>query len=165
MVKPLYGITPINLDQIIRGHTSDNQGQSASFMTAPTKNVVLDFQLEILSVFIKFDSQGQPIVPIEHPDDDAIARWIDDKLVGFTETFFELYFHDQYQRGHLAFDPVMCIRFPRAFALGTIECDENTYHLYTNEPFSRNSACVHQSMSGLQPRFHSRAWSAMRSAR
>lgn len=107
----------------------------------PVENAVIDYRLEILPVFIKFDSHDQLIIPIAHPNEDMIGAWIDDKLVGFTRTFFELQFHDQYQKQHLETDPVMNIRFPRTFAVGKKEYEGRVYHFYTKESlqtFERN---------------------------
>ena len=55
------------------------------------------------------------------------------KLVGFTRTYFEMYFTEQYQKGSFEMDPVMNIRFPRAFAAGKREYQGHTYHFYTKE--------------------------------
>jgi hypothetical protein len=58
----------------------------------PVENAIIDYRLEILPIFIKFDSHDQLVIPIDNPSEDAIATWIDDKLVGFTRTYFEMYF-------------------------------------------------------------------------
>jgi hypothetical protein len=84
----------------------------------PVENAIMDYRLEILPIFFKFDSHDQLTIPISHPNEDAIAGWIEDKLVGFTQTFFELHFHNQYQQKHLETDLVMTIRFPKAYAAG-----------------------------------------------
>lgn len=97
------------------------------------ENALLDYRLEILPIFIKFDSHDQLVIPIDNPSEETIGAWIDDKLVGFTRTFFEMYFTDQYQRQSLETDPVMNIRFPRAFAVGKTEYEGRTYHFYTKE--------------------------------
>ena len=62
----------------------------------PIENAIIDYRLEILPIFIKFDSHDQLVIPIDNPSEDAIATWIDDKLVGFTRTYFEMYFTEQY---------------------------------------------------------------------
>jgi YHS domain-containing protein len=97
------------------------------------ENAVIDYRLQILPVFIKFDSNDQLITPIERPSEEAIAAWIDDKLVGFTQTYFEVYFHDEYQKTNLEIDPVMNVRFPKAFAAGKQEYQRRAYHFYTKE--------------------------------
>ena len=99
----------------------------------PIENAIMEYRLDISPVFIKFDGHDKLIVPIDKPSEDAIAAWIDDKLVGFTRTYFELYFTHEYQKQSLVTDPVMNIRFPRAFAAGKQEYLGRTYHFYTNE--------------------------------
>jgi YHS domain-containing protein len=99
----------------------------------PIENAIMDYRLEILPIFIKFESHDQLVIPIDNPSEDAIAAWIDDKLVGFTRTYFEMYFTEQYQKQSFEMDPVMNIRFPRAFAAGQKEYQGRTYHLYTKE--------------------------------
>ena len=99
----------------------------------PVENAIMDYRLKILPVFFKFDSHDQLIIPINHPNDDAIAEWIEDKLVGFTQSFFELRFHNAYQKTHMETDPVMNIRFPKVYAAGKKEHQGRTYYFYTDE--------------------------------
>ena len=99
----------------------------------PTLAALIDYRLEILPIFIKFDSHDQLVIPIDNPDEGAVAAWIDDKLVAFTRTYFEMYFTEQYQKQSFEMDPVMNIRFPRAFAAGMKEYQGRTYHFYTKE--------------------------------
>jgi YHS domain-containing protein len=99
----------------------------------PVENAIMDYRLEILPIFFKFDSQDQLTIPFSHPNEDAIMGWIEDKLIGFTLTFFELHFHKQYQQKHLETDVVMNIRFPKEDAAGKMEYDGRTYYFYTDE--------------------------------
>lgn len=99
----------------------------------PIENAIMDYRLEILPIFIKFESHDQLVIPIDNPSEETIAAWIDDKLVGFTRTYFEMYFTEQYQKQSFEMDPVMNIRFPRAFAAGKKEYQRQTYHFYTKE--------------------------------
>ena len=69
------------------------------------------------------------------PNEVAVGAWIDDKLIEFTRTYFKLYFSDQYQTPNLETDPVMGIRFSRAYAAGKEEYQGHTYHFYTTESF------------------------------
>ncbi|RQV97243.1 hypothetical protein EH220_04855 [bacterium] len=101
----------------------------------PIENAIMDFRLEIIPIFIEYDSHDQLVIPIDNPSEGAIATWIDDKLVGFTRTYFEMYFTEQYQKQSFEMDPVMNIRFPRAFAAGAKEYQGQTYHFYTKESF------------------------------
>ena len=99
----------------------------------PIADAIIDYRLDILPIFIKFESHDQLVIPIDNPSEDAIAAWIDDKLVGFTRTYFEMYFTEQYQKQSFEMDPVMNVRFPRAFAAGRKEYQGHTYHFYTKE--------------------------------
>jgi YHS domain-containing protein len=101
----------------------------------PVENAFLDYKLDIVPIFIKFDSHDQLVIPIANPNDAAIGAWIDDKLVEFTRTYFKLYFTDQYQKQNMETDPVMSIRFPRAYAAANKEYQGRTYHFYTTESF------------------------------
>jgi YHS domain-containing protein len=99
----------------------------------PIENAILEYRLEILPIFMKFESHDQLVIPIDSPSEGAIAAWIDDKLVGFTRTYFEMYFTKEYQKGSFETDPVMNVGFPRAFAAGKKEYQGHTYHFYTKE--------------------------------
>jgi len=101
------------------------------------ENVVMEYRLKILPIFIKFDSQDQLVIPIDQPYEKALVAWIDDKLVEFTRVYFEVYFHDEYQKKNLEMDPVMNVRFPRAFAVGKKEYLKRTYYFYTLESLEK----------------------------
>jgi YHS domain-containing protein len=99
----------------------------------PVENAIMDYRLQILPIFFKFDSHDQLVIPINQPNEESIAEWIEDKLVGFTQAFFQLHFHNQYQQKHLETDVVMNIRFPKVYAAGKKECEGRTYYFYTDE--------------------------------
>lgn len=99
----------------------------------PIDNAVVDYRLQVLPVFLKFDNHDQFLTPIDQPNEEAVAAWIEDKLVEFTRIYFEVYFNDEYQKKSLAIDPVMNVRFPQAFAAGKKEYPKRTYHFYTDE--------------------------------
>jgi YHS domain-containing protein len=99
----------------------------------PIENALIDYHLEIVPIFIKFNGHDQLIISIDEPDEGAIATWIDDRLVEFTRTYFEMYFTNQYQKQSFEMDPVMNLRFPRAFAAGKKEYQGRIYHFYTKE--------------------------------
>jgi len=107
----------------------------------PIENVVMDYRLQILPIFIKFDSHDQLVIPIDQPNEESIAAWIDDKLLEFTRVYFEVYFHDEYQKRNLEMDPVMNVRFPKSFAAGKKEYQKRILYFYTVESlekFERN---------------------------
>jgi hypothetical protein len=107
----------------------------------PIENVVMDYRLQILPIFIKFDSHDQLVIPIDQPNEELIAAWIDDKLLEFTRVYFEVYFSDEYQMTNLEMDPVMNVRFPKSFAAGKKVHQKRILYFYTVESlekFERN---------------------------
>ncbi len=99
----------------------------------PVENAILDYRLEILPIFFRFESHVQLTIPISHPDEDAMANCIEDTLAGFTQTYVELHFHNEYRKKPLEADVVMNIRFPKGDAAGKGDYEAYTYYFYTDE--------------------------------
>jgi len=97
------------------------------------ENVVLDYRFSILPIFVSFDSHDQLTVPMTGADDAVITEWIQQHLIAFTSTYYEVYFHEQYQRPTLTIDPVLNIRFPKAMAVSDQEYCGSRYYFYTDE--------------------------------
>ena len=97
------------------------------------ENAMIDCHLKIHTIFIKFDSHDQLVIPIDNPSEPDIVSWIDDTLVAFTRDYFEMYFTEQYQKPSFAVNPVMDNRFPQAFAAGKKDYQGRTNHFYTKE--------------------------------
>ncbi len=104
------------------------------------ENALLEFRLEIIPIFLKFDKKDELSVALDAPNGEEIGKWIDEKLIGFTRTFFEITFHDEYQKRHRVTDPVMKIQFPRAFAFGDVTHEKTKYYFYTQESLKRFEA-------------------------
>ena len=105
------------------------------------RNVVLTYDLEILPVFLKFDGHSQFDIPVEKPDYDAAAAWLDDLLVKFVHTYLSIQFLDQYQQDTLVTDPVSRTRFPQSFAAGSLQQGGKTYFFMcdeTRQDFQKN---------------------------
>src|SRR3990172_4588030 len=43
----------------------------------PIENAIMDYRLEIVPIFIKFESHDQLVIAIDTPNEGAIAAWID----------------------------------------------------------------------------------------
>jgi YHS domain-containing protein len=93
-------------------------------------NAVLDYNLDILPVFIRFDRHFRleiPLGPLEY-DSDKIAQWLDDRIVGFVHTYLAIQFVTQYQGDNMVIDPVAHLSFPKVFAQSCLEYGGKTYH-------------------------------------
>jgi YHS domain-containing protein len=101
----------------------------------PLGKAFLDYDLEILPILIRFEHHSRLEVPLDplDCDDDQIARWLDDRIVGFVHTYMEVQFTRQYQGDNMVNDPVAHISFPKAFGQSSLERDGKTYHFLSEQ--------------------------------
>jgi YHS domain-containing protein len=102
---------------------------------------VLDYDLEILPIYVQYEKHARFEFPLAQADRAAIARWFDDRLVVFVETVLSLQFSEEYQRENMVTDPVAEVRFPKAFARGSAEHGGTTYYFLSEqslEDFRKN---------------------------
>jgi len=102
-------------------------------------NAVVEYRLQILPVFVKFVSHDQLTVSIEGPTDSDVVAWIDAKLVGFAGTYFDVFFHPEYQKPQMVTDPVMGVPFPKAMASSIHQVDGRTLYFLTDESYRQFS--------------------------
>ena len=65
------------------------------------RKLVLDYNLEILPILMKFESHQQAEWPLDAIDRQAIANWIDDRLVDFVKTYLSLHQNEYYLKDHM----------------------------------------------------------------
>jgi hypothetical protein len=106
------------------------------------RKLILDYNLEIIPVLMQFDSHQQAEWPLESIDQAAIARWVDDRLVGFTNTYLSLHENEYYLKDHMVEDPVAAVRFPKFAAAATLDWQGKTYH-FIAEDTRREFAAKH----------------------
>ena len=97
------------------------------------RKLVLDYNLEILPILMKFDSHQQAEWPLDAVDRQAIANWVDDRLVDFVKTYLSLHQNEWYLKDHMVEDPVAGIRFPKLAAGATLELHGKTYYFIGEE--------------------------------
>lgn len=108
---------------------------------AGIRNLILEYSVEILPIFAVYERSARLTMPLDDIDQQALAQWMDDRLVKLAETLLSLQFVDEYQRDLMVVDPVVETRFPRGFSKGTVEHAGQTYYFVadqTFEEFKRN---------------------------
>lgn len=95
--------------------------------------VALDYHLEILPIFIKFEPHSRFEQPLDSFDLDAAAVWLDDRLVAFAQTYLSMQFTASYQSNYLVNDPVAGISFPEGFAKETLEFEGQKYFFISEQ--------------------------------
>lgn len=97
------------------------------------RNVVLTYDLEIIPIYMKFDSHAEISFPLDQVDPKAVAGWIDDRILGFVKTYLSLHDNDQYLKDVMVDDPVANVRFPKFAAGAKLEHEGKTYYFIGQE--------------------------------
>ncbi len=100
---------------------------------AEVKNLVLDQNLDILPILMKFDSHADLTIPMDKIDDNAVVKWFDDRIVSFVQTVKAMHQNQYYLKSHLVADPVAGVQMPKYAAKATLEVDGKTYYFVSDE--------------------------------
>jgi hypothetical protein len=97
------------------------------------RQIMLDYNLEIIPVFFRFNPHARLDMPLEAYDEEAVGRWLDDRLLEFANAYLEMHLTKQYQGRVMVSDPVAGISFPKFFAAGTLDHDGTTDYFISDE--------------------------------
>ncbi len=100
------------------------------------RKLVLDYELQILPILMKFEPHKQAEFPLEAVDTAAVAQWLDDRIVDFVRTYLSLHQNEFYLKGHMVVDPVAQVRFPRFAAASVLEW-QGKKHYFISEKTRR----------------------------
>lgn len=92
------------------------------------ENTIITYQLEILPIFFKFEGHDQLVVPVDAIADEAVESWVNEKVLGFTDTYLQLQVIEQYQQSNMVVDPVCGMRINRADAEANAEYGGRRYY-------------------------------------
>ncbi len=92
------------------------------------RKVILAYDLEIIPVLIRYETHSELEFPIGKVDRQAVARWIDDRIVDFVRNYISLHENQVYLEEFMVEDPVSHVRFPKFAAGATLERDGKTYY-------------------------------------
>jgi hypothetical protein len=84
---------------------ADKHSVKLTFSAVPDQQVrslVLDYELEILPMLMKFERNDRLEVPLDNVDEGAIARWLDDRIISFVQTYVKLQGDDFFRTNLLA---------------------------------------------------------------
>jgi YHS domain-containing protein len=95
--------------------------------------IILTSDLIIVPVLMHYDAHSELAFPINNIDTEAVARWIDDRIVSFVETYLALHENEYYLRDQVVTDPVAGVRFPKYAAGATLEHGGQTYYFVSVE--------------------------------
>ncbi|MGE0607668.1 MAG: hypothetical protein AB7O62_11285 [Pirellulales bacterium] len=81
------------------------------------RNVIFQYDLDIIPIHMAFEKHDELRLPLTNIDQQALADWIDDRIVTFVKTYLAIQENNYYLQDHLVEDPIAKIRFPK-FAAG-----------------------------------------------
>ena len=112
-----------------------------AFSAAPDDEIqklILQYDLEILPILMKFKNTDRLEMPLDQIDRQAIAAWVDDRIVDFVKTYLELHQNEQYLsylKDYLVEDPISGARFPKYAAAAKCEHAGETCYFIAEETF------------------------------
>jgi len=102
-----------------------NQGHVRLKFSASTdrdiQKVILSYDLEIIPILMRFKPHDELEFPLNAVDKEAAAKWIDDRIVDFVQTYFSMGEDEIYLKDQMVEDPVAHVRFFKVAAATTLE--------------------------------------------
>jgi YHS domain-containing protein len=97
------------------------------------RNLVLDYDLHIIPILMKFEPHARMEFPLEATDPEAVEKWLDDRIVDFVKTYLSLHENEYYLKSQMETDPIAGIQFPRSAAGAKLERDGKTWYFIGEE--------------------------------
>jgi YHS domain-containing protein len=97
------------------------------------RNVAFASDLEIVPMLMKYDAHSEREFPLDAVDREALAGWLDDRIISFVHTYLALHENDYYLKEHMVEDPVAHVRFPKFAAAATLEHNGQKYYFASEE--------------------------------
>ena len=97
------------------------------------EKVILSYDLEIIPVLMRFNPHAEVEFPLNAVDKEAVARWIDDRIVEFVQTYFSLGENEVYLKDRMVEDPIAHIRFPKDAAAAMLEWEGQKFYFIGEE--------------------------------
>ncbi len=101
------------------------------FSVAPdeeVRNLVFQYNLDILPILMKFESHDELVLPLENLDENKLGQWLDDKIVSFVKSYLSLHENQYYLKDHMVEDPIAKVKFPKYAAGATLDVNGKTYY-------------------------------------
>jgi len=92
------------------------------------ENLLLQYTLEILPIFFQFERHHQLALPLDAVDDEAVAAWIDERILEFVDTYLRIGQTEQYQKEVVVTDPVCGMQITPHLAIGQEQFAGRTWY-------------------------------------
>ena len=85
------------------------------------------YDLNILPVLMEYTRNFEEIFPLEG-NDDALALWVEDRILDFVDTYLRLETHPLYQKDNTVIDIICGMHIPSTAATSTVERHGRTFY-------------------------------------
>jgi YHS domain-containing protein len=105
----------------------------SAFTDRDIEKVILGYDLEIVPVLMRFKHHDEVEFPMDKVDKEAVAKWIDDRIVDFVQTYFAMGENEIYLKDDMVEDPIAHVRFPKQAAATTLEWQGRKFYFVGEE--------------------------------
>jgi len=97
------------------------------------QNMILNYELEILPILMKFDHHSTLKLPLAAFDEPAVTEWLESRMLSFIHSFVELNENQYYLSDQMVEDPVARIRMSKMVAREQLDCEGRRYYFISAE--------------------------------
>jgi hypothetical protein len=97
------------------------------------QRLILSYLLEITPAIIQYKPYDEIEFPLTAVDKEKAAKWIDDRIMHFIETYLALGETELFPSDHMVEDPVAHVRFPMIAAAATLERGSDTFYFISED--------------------------------
>jgi YHS domain-containing protein len=97
------------------------------------QKLILRYHLEIVPVLMQFKPHDEVEFPLNAVDKEAVAKWIDDRIVDFVQTYFSMGENEIYLKDQMVEDPIAHVQFPKVAAAATLDWQGKKFYFIGEE--------------------------------
>ena len=97
------------------------------------KKLILGYDLEIIPLLMRIKPHDEIEFPLDAIDKEAVAKWIDDRIVDFVRTYFSMGENEIYLKDQMVEDPIAHVRFPKVAAAATLDRQGKKFYFISDE--------------------------------
>jgi hypothetical protein len=97
------------------------------------EKVILGYDLEIIPILMRFKGHDEIEFPLDAVDKEAAAKWIDDRIVDFVQTYFSMGENEIYMKDQMVEDPIARVRFPKFAAAASLDWQGKKFYFIGDE--------------------------------
>jgi YHS domain-containing protein len=105
----------------------------SAFTDREIQKLILSYDLSIIPVLMRFKPHDEVEFPLDAVDKEAAAKWIDDRIVDFVQTYFSMGEDEIYLKDYMVEDPIAHVRFAKQAAATTLEWQGQKFYFIGEE--------------------------------